>query len=73
MLACNDPVVDHRVSVANLPLSLWTSNIRSAQYLLPIGRIVDRIPRCVVARSVALARSGPMQNLSARRSAVTCV
>jgi hypothetical protein len=46
------------------------SNTRLALYFLPIGRIADRIPRCVVARSVALARSEPMQNLSARRSAV---
>ena len=60
----------HIVSVANLDLSRGTSNILSARYLLAMGKIADLVPRCVVARRVAFARSGPIPKFSARVSAV---
>lgn len=43
---------------------------RSALYLRASGNIADRVPRCVVARSVALALSVLMLNRSESPSAV---
>ena len=62
-------MVDHSVSVEKLLSRRLTLYILSALYRLANGSIAERVPRCVVARSVAFALVGPMQNLSANRPA----
>ena len=52
------------VSVANLSLSLFTPNWRSALYFLLIGKRGDVVPLCVVAFKVCLVLI-PKPNLSA--------
>ena len=51
--------------------NLFTLYILSALYLLPIGRIADLVPLCVVAFKVALAFLGPMHHASARSVSAT--
>ena len=52
------------VSVANLPYSRFTRYIRSARYLLEIGRMADLTARCVVALRVSWALLSPIPHLS---------
>ena len=73
MLPRSDLAVEKAVSVANLPCRRFMVKYLSARYLRLIGKMADRTPLWTVTRNVFLARSGPMQNRSAKESAVTCV
>ena len=58
------------MSVENFPFSTGASYILSALYLLESGSSADLVPRCKVARKVALARSTLIPNRSDNCSGV---
>ena len=70
MLPPMDRDFDHNVSVANFPSRVLTLKYLSARYLRESGKMAERTPRWVVARSVARARAGPIPKCSANLSAV---
>lgn len=69
----NDLLSVHILTVANFDLSLGTSNILLARYLLAMGKIADLVPLWVVVRSVAFAEFSLIQKKSNKDSAVICV